>query len=99
MTNIAEQRHVEVNLAVIRSYLKDNFHGCEITEDTSHLPWCHKFTLTNHTFHKSYRLEVSGPQLFDTESTPEKTRTALSEGKVAEEMRYANGDYLKWGRI
>ena len=86
--------HVQANLEVIRTYLREHFEGFELMEKLEGSV-CHRFEMVN--LHKRFKLAVSGHLLSDHNYAPEQIRELLIDKKVAERMKRRPGEDFFWG--
>ena len=95
MSHPGEQERIEINLDIIRTYLKNKFLNYTLKE-VSGLNEYHMFIVTNVELYETYKLKVSGPRLSDQSNTSAKIRAELESDDVARRMIEANGDYFYW---
>ena len=75
MSNEGEKARIQVNVEVIRDYLRSEFKGFELT-DKLESSFRHLFTVMKSSDER-YQLKVSCPQLSDQSNTPERTKQRL----------------------
>jgi hypothetical protein len=97
MSNEGEKARIQVNVEVIREYLRSEFKGFEVTDKLEGL-FRHLFTVTKSSDER-YQLKVSCPQLSDQSNTPERTQQRLVADDVAGRMKgKSQGEYFSWGK-
>ena len=95
MSHPGERERIEINLEIIRTYLKNKFLSYTLKE-VSGLDEYHMFIVTNVELYETYKLKVSGPRLSDQSHTSAKIQAELESDDVARRMIEANGDYFYW---
>jgi hypothetical protein len=97
MSNEGEKARIQVNVEVIREYLRSQFKGFEVT-DKLEGSFRHLFTVTKSSDER-YQLKVSWPQLSDQSNTPERTKQRLVTDDVAGRMKgKSQGEHFSWGK-
>jgi hypothetical protein len=97
MSNEGEKARIQVNVEVIREYLRSQFKGFEVT-DKLEGAYRHLFTVTKSSDER-YQLKVSWPQLSDQSNTPERTKQLLVTDDVAGRMKgKSQGEHFSWGK-
>jgi len=86
--------HAQANLAVIRTYLHEQFEGCEMTERSEGYV-SHRFALGE--LGQRYKLAVASSRLSDRDYTAAKMWQALLRDKVAARMSDKQGEHFFWG--
>ena len=87
--------HAQANLAVIRTYLHEQFGGeVEMTERSEGYV-SHRFAMGE--LGQRYKLAVASPRLSDRDYTPAKMRQALIRDRVAARMADKRGEHFFWG--
>jgi len=97
MSNEGEKARIQVNVEVIRDYLRSEFKGFELT-DKLESSFRHLFTVMKSSDER-YQLKVSCPQLSDQSNTPGRTKQRLVIDDVAGRMKgKSQGEYFSWGK-
>ena len=95
MTDPAEHKRIEENLAVIHAYLKSKFPNYNIKEKSAPSTY-HMFIVTSVELYESHMLKVMWSRLSDRSNTPAKIQAALDMDDVAGQMIQAGGNYFQW---
>jgi len=97
MSNEGEQARIQVNMEVIREYLRSEFKGFEVTDELEGR-FRRLFTVTKSSDER-YQLKVSCPQLSNQSNAPERTKQRLVTDDVAGRMKgKSQGEYFSWGK-
>jgi hypothetical protein len=97
VTNEGDKTRIQMNLEVIREYLRIEFKGFEVT-DKLEGSFRHLFIVTKSSDER-YQLKVALTQLSAPSNTPEKTKRRLVTDDVSGRMRgKSQGESFSWGK-